>query len=175
LTAEEDQKALDFLFSVTYEELRRLASSVRQRDPLATLSPTTLVNEAWLKLQKTPGVAKSSSLHFRRIAARAMRQVLITAARRRQAHKRSGIRVTLDDFPGPALECDQQLLALDDALNELAVMNPRQALLVESRFFGGLAVGEITELLGISEATALRDWRAARAWLARQLTTAQEL
>jgi RNA polymerase sigma factor (TIGR02999 family) len=178
----EDQEALDFLFSVTYEELRRLASAVRQRDPAATLSPTTLVNEAWLKLSKTPGVAKASTLHFKRIAARAMRQVLIAAARRRHAHKRSGVRVTLDDFPGPAMECDQQLMALDDALNELAAMNPRQAQLVESRFFGGLEVSEITTLLGISEATALRDWRAARAWLARQLSkstanqlTAQEL
>jgi DNA-directed RNA polymerase specialized sigma24 family protein len=68
------------------------------------------------------------------------------------------------------MECDQQLMALDDALNELAAMNPRQAQLVESRFFGGLEVSEITTLLGISEATALRDWRAARAWLARQLS-----
>ncbi|MES1260205.1 MAG: ECF-type sigma factor [Acidobacteriota bacterium] len=173
VTRSEDQEALDFLFSVTYEELRRLASAVRQRDPGATLSPTTLVNEAWLKLSKSPAVGRSSALHFKRIAARAMRQVLITAARRRTAYKRSAVLIALDDFPAPALACDKQLLALDAALDELALMNPRQALLVESRFFGGFEVGEIATLLGISEATALRDWRAARAWLARQLGAAK--
>jgi len=85
-----DRRALDHVFSVTYEELRRLASSVRRSDPNASLSPTTLVNEAWLKLRNSPRLAGLARLHFKRIAARAMRQVLIEAARRRKAHKRGG-------------------------------------------------------------------------------------
>src|SRR3954469_24937279 len=85
-----DQLTLDQLFSVTYEELRRLAAAVRRGDPSATLSPTALVNEAWLKLRGSPHVARTSPAHFRRIAARAMRQVLVEAARRRRADKRGG-------------------------------------------------------------------------------------
>lgn len=166
----DDRQALDELFSLTYEELRRLASAVRRDDPSATLSPTGLVNEAWLKLAASPQVARTSPLHFKRIAARAMRQVLIEAARKRQAEKRGSgaLVVTLDESlggsSGPA-----QLLELDSALDDLAKISPRQALLVESRFFGGLDVKETAELLGVSEATVLRDWRAARAWLAREL------
>src|ERR1700720_1957450 len=86
----QERKELDLLFSVTYEELRRLASSVRRSDPSATLSPTTMVNEAWVKLAKSPQFASTSRLHFKRIAARAMRQVLVEAARRRNAFKRGG-------------------------------------------------------------------------------------
>ncbi|NWF83998.1 MAG: RNA polymerase subunit sigma-70 [Bryobacteraceae bacterium] len=167
-----DREALDHLFSVAYEELRRLAAGVRRRDPGATLSATTLVNEAWIKLARTPVVARASELHFKRIAARAMRQVLVTAARRRIAGKRGGtgsIRVTYDESLDSAAGSDAELVALDDALSELARMNPRQSLLVESRFFGGLEVPEVAALLGVSEATALRDWRAARAWLAAQV------
>jgi RNA polymerase sigma factor (TIGR02999 family) len=167
----DDRIELDRLFSIAYEELRRMASSVRRRDPAASLSPTTLVNEAWMKLSKTPAVARLSPLHFKRIAARAMRQVLISAARRRHAEKRGSgpsMLVTLDEGSAAAT-CDEELLVLDDALKDMAKMNPRQASIVESRFFGGLEVGEIAILLGISEATVLRDWRAARAWLACQL------
>ena len=167
-----DREALDHLFSVTYEELRRMAAAVRRRDPAATLSPTTLVNEAWLKLEKTPAVAQSSELHFKRIAARAMRQVLIGAVRRRSAYKRGSgpsMRVTFDESISSTASGDEELLALDAALDELALMNPRHALMVESRFFGGLEVSEIATLLNVSEATILRDWRAARAWLAKQL------
>lgn len=87
-----DRAALDTLFTVTYDELRRLASSVRRNDPDATLSPTGLVNEAWLKLASSPPLHLSSRLHFKRVAARAMRQVLIEAARRRQADKRGEAR-----------------------------------------------------------------------------------
>src|SRR6204780_5874303 len=86
----EERRELDYLFSVTYEELRRLASSVRRGDPSATLSPTALVNEAWIKLAASPRFATASRLHFKRIAARAMRQLLIEAARRQNASKRGG-------------------------------------------------------------------------------------
>lgn len=170
----EPHKELDELFSHAYEELRRLASSVRRYDPSTTLSPTALVNEAWLKLARSPDLTVESRLHFKRIAARAMRQLLVEAARRRNANKRGGeqaVYVTFDEAltHGPA--CARELIALDQALDELARINPRQAAMVESRFFGGLDMVETADLLGVSEATVLRDWRAARAWLARKLRT----
>ena len=164
-------ETLDEMFSVAYEELRRLAASVRRDDPGMTLSPTALVNEAWLKLASSPGVQPASRLHFKRIAARAMRQVLIEAARRRKAEKRGGgaLAITFDDGLQQSTTCDDELLALDEALGQLARLEPRQAEMVESRFFGGLDVSETAQLLQVSEATILRDWRAARAWLAREL------
>ena len=169
-----DARALDELFSITYEELRRLASVVRRGDPSATLSPTALVNEAWLKLRSSPRVAHTSPAHFRRIAARAMRQVLVEAARRRQADKRGGgaMVVTFDESLHHAGSGPDDLLALDHALEDLARIEPRQATLVECRFFGGLEIAEAAALLEVSESTALRDWRAARAWLAAELRRA---
>lgn len=169
-----DRNALDHLFSVTYEELRRLASSVRRSDPNASLSPTTLVNEAWLKLRSSPGLAAVPRLHFKRIAARAMRQVLIEAARRRKSQKRGGglAIVTFEESAAQTSTGADQLLSLEAALEELARLEPRQALVVESRFFGGFDVAESAELIGVSEATILRDWRAAKAWLARELRRA---
>ena len=172
----EERRLLDQLFSLTYEELRRLASSVKRGDPSITLSPTALVNEAWLKLAKSPGVGATSRLHFKRIAARAMRQVLIEAARRRNAHKRGDgetIFVSFDDsLDGPATS-GKELLALDTALTELSRLEPRQAAIVENRFFGGFEMTEISSLLGVSEATILRDWRAAKAWLGQELNHAK--
>ena len=167
----DDARALDELFSITYEELRRLAAAVRRNDPNATLSPTALVNEAWLKLASSPEFAATSAAHFKRIAARAMRQVLVEAARRRTARKRGGgaPMVTFDEDTFPPEAGSEQVLALDTALEALARLEPRQALIVESRFFGGLDVRETCEILGISEATVLRDWRAARAFLAHEL------
>lgn len=165
----------DELFSVAYEELRRLAASVRRGDPNASINPTALVNEAWLKLAASPPADGLSRLHFKRIAARAMRQVLVEAARRRGAHKRGdGIAaVTFDeglDYPEAGAA---QLLELDLALDELGQMDPRQAAIVEARFFGGLDVAETAELLQISEATVLRDWRVAKAWLAKTIRGAR--
>jgi RNA polymerase sigma-70 factor, ECF subfamily len=167
-----DRQALDQLFSVTYEELRRLASSVRRGDPSATLSPTALVNEAWLKLAKSPDVGATSRLHFKRIAARAMRQLLVEAARRRNSGKRGGgaeVTVIFEDTTQKKPSGGEELLALNSALDSLARMNPRQAEMVESRFFGGLDIPETAALLDVSEATVLRDWRAAKAWLANEL------
>ena len=166
-----EKQTLDYLFSVTYEELRRLASTVKRSDASATLNPTALVNEAWLKLVKSPPFETTSRLHFKRIAARAMRQVLIGAARRRNAGKRgsqaifAGVDLAVTDraFGG------QDLLALEEALQELERLEPRQAMLVESRFFGGLDVLETAELLDVSEATIHREWRAAKAWSKHRL------
>jgi RNA polymerase sigma factor (TIGR02999 family) len=170
-----ERQTLDQLFSVTYEELRRLASSVRRGDRSATLSPTALVNEAWLKLAKSPDVGATSRLHFKRIAARAMRQLLVEAARRRNSGKRGGgakITVTFDSEVQQKPSGENELLALNTALEELARMNPRQGMMVESRFFGGLDIPETAALLNISEATVLRDWRAAKAWLTHELRRA---
>ena len=167
-----ERSALDELFSVTYEELRRLASSVKRSDSSATLNPTALVNEAWVKLASSPHFATTSQLHFKRIAARAMRQVLVEAARRRNADKRGGGDVsviTFDESAVPAATSGKELLALNTALDELSRVNPRQALMVESRFFGGLDITETAAVLEVSEATILRDWRAAKAWLAQEL------
>jgi RNA polymerase sigma factor (TIGR02999 family) len=169
----EQRRALDHVFSLTYEELGRLASSVKRGDPNATLSPTTLVHEAWIKLANSPEVATTSRLHFKRIAARAMRQLLVEAARRRNSQKRGGgegsVRITFDESLQEVTSYGDDLLALDAALEELSRMNPRQAVMVESRFFGGLDVSETATLLNVSEATVMRDWRAAKAWLAHEL------
>jgi RNA polymerase sigma factor (TIGR02999 family) len=168
-----NNRELDDLFSLTYEELRRLASSVRRGDPSATLNPTALVNEAWLKLAGSANLVTASQLHFKRIAARAMRQLLVEAARRRHARKRGGDEdvemIAFDESLAQTAPCGKELLALDTALKELARVQPRQALMVESRFFGGLDINETATLLGVSEATILRDWRAAKAWLAHAL------
>jgi RNA polymerase sigma factor (TIGR02999 family) len=167
----DERRPLDELFATAYQELRRLASSVRRDDRSATLNPTTLVNEAWLKLAKAPGFAVLSRLHFKRMVARAMRQVLVEAARRRQADKRGGdlVFVTLTESSASAATSSNELIALDSALEQLAQLNPRQAQMVEYRFFGGFDVAETAEALGVSEATILRDWRAAKAWLAAEL------
>jgi RNA polymerase sigma factor (TIGR02999 family) len=170
-TPESDRAELDALFSAAYEELRRLAATVRRGDPSATLNPTALVNEAWIKLARAPAVAHTSPLHFKRIAARAMRQVLVEAARRRRAHKRDpsgGAFVTFEATLDGSRWADD-VLGLDAALSKLATLNPRQASMVESRFFAGLDVAETASLLGVSEATIQRDWRAAKAWLASEL------
>jgi RNA polymerase sigma factor (TIGR02999 family) len=164
------RELLDVLFVATYEELRRLASTVKRHDGSLTLNPTALVNEAWLKLASTPNFQVMSRLHFKRIAARAMRQVLVEAARRRGTAKRGGDDVTLN-LDGMELgpQSPRGLIALDAALEALGRLHPRQALLVEARFFGGFDVAETAALLNVSEATVLRDWRAARAWLTHEL------
>ena len=170
-----EKQSLDHLFSVTYEELRRLASTVKRNDASFTLNPTALVNEAWLKLVKSPPFETTSRLHFKRIAARAMRQVLIEAARRRNAGKRGG-QVIFTDVDLATTEIafgGKELLDLDEALQELERLEPRQAMLVESRFFGGLDVMETAELLEVSEATVHREWRAAKAWLKHKLRPAE--
>ncbi len=167
---------LDELFGATYDELRRLATHVLRRDGAATLNPTALVNEAYLKLAGSLRITPESNLHFKRIAARAMRQVLVEAARRRQAVKRGGqlAFVTLDGDAVALASRADDLIVLDEALERLRRLNARQAELVECRFFGGLEVAEVATVLQISESTVLRDWRAARAWLARELRSAAD-
>jgi RNA polymerase sigma factor (TIGR02999 family) len=167
MTDELERGDMGHVFSATYEELRRLASAVKSADPSATLNPTALVDEVCMKLAPSQRVATTSQLHFKRIATRAMRRVLVEAARLRNAEKR-GERtsfVTFDESLAP-VACEHDLLGLDSALDELARVEPRQALIVESRFFGGFEVAEIAKTLEVSEATIRCDWRAAKTWLA---------
>jgi RNA polymerase sigma factor (TIGR02999 family) len=170
-----ERRALDDLFSAVYEELRRVAHAVRRNERAFTLNPTALVNEAWLKLARSAGLNFESPLHFKRVAARAMRQLLVEAARRRLATKRGGDEVqwvTFDESLHQAAVSERGLLALDAALDELALAEPRQAEMIECRFFGGQSVAETAEALGVSEATLARDWRSARAWLAQSMRQA---
>lgn len=170
----ESKQELDQMYSLAYEELRRLAGAVLRGEASASITPTTLVHEAWLKLRGSQRITVESPLHFKRIAGRAMRQVLVEAARRRNAEKRGHglVLVTFDEALGNAASTDRHFLALDAALTDLASRFPRQAELIESRYFAGLTVPETAELLGVSEATVNRDWRAARAWLAVELQDA---
>ncbi len=167
------REALDDRFSLIYEELRRLAGTVLRNELAPEMTPTTLLHEAWLKLAGCPQLANTSPVHFRRIAARAMRQVLVEAARRRQALSRQQeqFAITLDEslpiFDSASSARD--ILALDSALERLYSISDRQARIVEGRFFGGLEVAELANTLGVSEATVAREWRSARAWLAVEI------
>jgi len=168
-----DRQLLDDRFSLVYEELRRLAARVLRSEHYAKLTPTTLVHETWLKLAHSPEVAGTAPLHFRRIAARAMRQVLVEAARKRAALRRNdgGLQVTFDEsLPGlNSVPDGREILALDTALDRLRMISVRQAELVEARFFGGLEIAELAVMLDVSEATVAREWRSARAWLALEV------
>ena len=164
--------ALDEVFTRVYDELHRLAHHVRRDRAGATLDTTALVHEAYLKLA-TAMPAMNDRRHFLAVAARAMRQVLVSAARDASAQKRGGDveLVTLSDADAAFARTvrPEELLALDDALERLAKLDARQAAIVECRFFAGLDVEETAEILGISAPTVGRDWRAARAWLGREL------
>lgn len=169
-----ESDALDTLFQVVYAELRALASRyLRHERQDHTLSATALVNEACMKLL---GPATSGSLrnrsHFFAVAARAMRQVLLDHARARRAAKRGGPRaafVTLGGAEGSEPRDEEQLIALNDALEALMRTSERLGRLVELRFFSGLTQAELAEVLGVSTRTVQRDWRAARAFLSREL------
>jgi RNA polymerase sigma-70 factor, ECF subfamily len=159
----------DELYSIAYDELKRLASVVRRGDPYTTITTTALVHDAWFKLAGTLGGRYASEAHFKHIVVRAMRQVLVDSARRRRAVKRAGIHITLDDALAATLGVEERLLGIDEALTRLALLSERQARVVEARYFGGLDVCETARLLNVSEATVQRDWRLARAWLAVEL------
>ncbi len=169
---EGDQEALERVFPIVYDELRRVAGYQLQGERAGhTLQPTALVNEAYLKLVGSPGADWRDRAHFVAIAARAMRQVLVDHARRRDAFKRGGDRqqTTLSGVPlGVDLNSDE-LLALDEALDRLDALDSRLRQVVEYKFFGGLTDKETAELLGVTPRTAQRDWVKARAWLYREL------
>lgn len=165
----EHKQALDDLFSIAYEELRRIAASVPHSGPNVNISTATLIHEAWLKLVKSSKLELHSKLHFTCVAAKVMRQIVVDMARRRSASKRAALFVTFDEGLGVSISRNRDVLALDEALEELGRMNPRQARTVELRFFGGLDVPEIVAALGVSRSTVDRDWRVAKAWLEAEI------
>jgi len=172
-----DASALDRLTSLLYAELRRVAHShMRQERAGHTLQTTALVNEAYLRLVDVKKVAWQDRVHFLSVAARVMRRVLVDAARTRASLKRGGrervdhsTAIDFDQFPTVESPRAAEVCQLDDAMNTLSRMDPRRAQVIELRFFGGLSVEETAEVLDISPQTVMRDWRIARAWLAREL------
>jgi RNA polymerase sigma-70 factor, ECF subfamily len=167
-----DKRAADQLLPLVYDEFRALARHyLNQERPNHTLQPTALVNEAYMKLVDQTRVDWQGRSHFFAVAAQAMRRILVDHARAHQRDKRGGgrARVTLDESVALSPEKDQDVLALDEALEKLAQLDARQAKVVELRFFGGLSVEEVAEALGVSKRTVEGDWTFARAWLAREL------
>ncbi|HVU49247.1 MAG TPA: sigma-70 family RNA polymerase sigma factor [Polyangia bacterium] len=169
---DDERRAFDDLFSATYEELKRLAASVKSSFARLTLSPTALVDEAWERLRRSPKLAGLSRLEFRRVAARAMRQVLVDAARRVDASKRHVELVTLDPSTGqPALDA-RQVLEIDHELGKLARSDPEAAQLIEYRYFAQMTDAEIAELMGTSLSAVDRKWRYVKARLKKLLLEA---
>ncbi len=175
LVARGDAAAAERVFTRLYDELKRIArAQMRGERRDHTLSPTALVNEAYLKLVASPPDHVEGRRHFFSIAARAMRQVLIDHARRKLASRRGGDAhfVTFDEEHRSTAATAASVIAVHDALDDLERRDPRLAKIVECRFFAGLEQAEIAGLLGISVSTVKRDWRAARAWLRGNLATA---
>ena len=169
-----DPRALEQLFPLVYAELRRRAGSLMRRErAFHTLQPTAVVNEAFVRLVPAK-VDWKDRAHFYGVAARAMRQVLVDHARRRDAGKRGAgqHRISIEVADPAVQPRTLDLLALDEALEDLAALDARQARLVELRLFGGLTVQESAEIVGCSPATASRDYRHAEAWLRRQMKSA---
>jgi RNA polymerase sigma factor (TIGR02999 family) len=169
--AEGDPKALAALIPLFHQELRELAHRhLRAERAGHTLQSTALVNEAYLRLVGSrPGELRNRS-HFIAIASRVMRQILVGYARSRNAEKRDGgLQVQFEVLVDSPILHDEQLLALDDALQDLSRIDSQQAEVVEMKFFGGLSILEISEVLGVSRATVDRDWAVARLWLHQQI------
>lgn len=167
-----DAGAAERLMPHVYDELRRLARIHLARERGGhTLQPTALVNEAYLRLVDQTRVNWQNRAHFYGIAARMMRRVLIDHARAHAADKRGSgvIHLSLEDVQAPREERAASLVALDEALERLALLDERRCRIVEMRFFGGLSDDEIAEVLGVSTRTVLRDWKTTRLWLYREL------
>ena len=165
-----DQDALRALVPLVYQELRRLAHYyLRSERPDHTLQSTELVHEAYLRLAGGTATPENRA-HFIAIASRLMRQILVDYARARGASKRDGgLKITIESIEVLPVNGDAELIALDNALNDLSRIDERQGQIVEMKFFGGLSAPEISEALGISRATVDRDWATARVWLRRQI------
>jgi RNA polymerase sigma factor (TIGR02999 family) len=167
-----DQEALGALVPLVYNELREVAHRyLRHERPDHTLQSTALVHEAYLRLREQGAQKFENRAHFFAIAAQLMRQILVDYARHRNAGKRNaGRRIALDDTVQLLEAKSVDLVALDDALDELAKLDPRQSRVVELRFFGGLSVEETSSVLGVSPDTVKRDWATAKIWLYHEMT-----
>ena len=167
-----DQAALEKLLPLIERELHRIARHfMRRENPRHTLQTTALVNEAYLKLCDQTRVRWQNRAHFFAIAARIMRRILLNHARDQHRDKRGGhaVQVSLSEVAVMGEEKSAEVIALDEALVRLAEFDPRKARVVELRHFGGLTAAETAEVLGVSIVTVERDWRAAKAWLAREV------
>ena len=170
--SEGDRDALDRLMPIIYDELRRIAKRhFRRERPDNTLQPTALVNEVYIRLVDQKGVSWQSRAHFFGIAARLMRQILVDYARKRHFAKRGGnaIQVSLDEAAIVSGERAAEMIALDEALNDLAEIAPEQSRIVELRFFGGLTIEETAEVMQLSVDKVKRDWVMAKTWLYHEI------
>jgi RNA polymerase sigma factor (TIGR02999 family) len=168
-----DEGALHQLAPLVEQELHRLAHKYMRREgPGKTLQTTALVNEVYVRLIDAQDISWQNRAHFFAVSAKMMRRILTDFARSRQYLKRGGdaIQVTWDEALAVSQQPDADIVALDDALNQLALLDPRKAEVVELRFFGGLSVDETAEVLKVSQQTILRDWKFAKAWLMRALS-----
>jgi RNA polymerase sigma factor (TIGR02999 family) len=166
--ADGDAAALEGLMPIVYTELHQIAGSYLRRERTGhTLQPTALVNEAWLRLVRTDGLHFDHRKQFYALAAQAMRRILVDHARAQAADKRGGgaEKTTLDADISTGANRTIELLALDEALEQLARVSPRQAQVIELRYFGGLTVEEVGDLVGVSPATISREQKTAEAWL----------
>jgi len=169
-----DADARDKLMPLVYEELRRRAAAYLRRERVDhTLQPTALVHETYLRLAGQDRVSWQNRAHFFGIAAQMMRRVLVDHARGHHRKKRGGAasKVTLDERLVAIASANVDVLALDDALTELAAIDPEQSRIVELRYFGGLTESETADVLGVSRSTVTREWQTARAWLHRRIKT----
>lgn len=167
-----DRAAFDKLMPLVYDEMRRIAHRYMQQERDGhTLQTTALINEAYVRLVGQQKMEWRNRAHFFAVTAQVMRHVLIDHARRLHYAKRGGAarRVTLEEAEAMTQERAAELVALDEALNDLARLDPRKSRVVELRYFGGLSIEETADVLEISEMTVRRDWRAAKAWLYRAL------
>ncbi len=168
-----DQAALDKLMPLVYAELHRLAKRYMGREHVGhTLQTSALVNEAYLRLVDAHGVRWQNRAHFFAVSAQIMRRILVDFARSRQNLKRGGgaLQVTLDEGLVVSPDSGADLLALDEALKKLGILNARQSRVVELRYFGGLNEEEVAAALNVSSRTVRHDWSLARAWLYRELS-----
>jgi RNA polymerase sigma-70 factor (ECF subfamily) len=167
-----DQSALERLTPIVYDELHRLARRYMKRErPGHSLQTTALVNEAYMRLVGYTRMQWQNRAHFFAVSAQLMRRILVEHARRQNLKRGGGVEhISLDETALLGVDQDVDLVALDDAMNALARLDPRKVKVVEMRFFGGLSVEESAEVLNVSPVTVKRDWRAAKAWLYRELT-----
>ena len=168
--AKGNQKALNDLTPLVYRELRQLAASYLRKERQGhTLQPTALVHEAYLRLVDQTNPSWQNRSHFYGVAARLMRQILVDHARRRQAGKRGGLKVSLDEALSFQQGRSRDIVALDSGLNALEKLDPRKCKAVELRYFGGLSMEEIAQTLDVSARTVQRDLRMAEAWLRQEM------
>ena len=167
-----DRAALDNLTPIVYDELHRLARRYMKGErPGHSLQATALVNEAYMRLVDYKNMQWQNRAHFFAVSAQLMRRILVDHARRHNLKRGGGVQhVSLDNTAIISGERDADLVALDDAMNLLAELDPRKVQVVEMRFFGGLSVEETAEVLKVSTITVMRDWSTAKAWLYRELT-----